>query len=83
MASNRSPGRKLNLKMSEPSKRIGQTEARYQLGLAYANGLGVEKDESKAGLWFWSAAEQNHAQAQFSLGLIYEYGRGMGAPSMG
>jgi len=49
-----------------------EAEAKFNLGLTYSRGLVVEKDESKAVLWFWSAAEQNHAAARFHLGVMYE-----------
>ena len=35
------------------------------------NGLGVDRDEDKAVEWLEKAAKQNHAQAQYNLGLYY------------
>ncbi|MFN5353031.1 MAG: tetratricopeptide repeat protein [Burkholderiaceae bacterium] len=51
----------------------GEVEEPYQLGLqAY------ETDDFKqAAMWFQQAAEQGHADAQYYLGLIYQYGRGI------
>lgn len=41
----------------------GHIEAQVQLGICYANGLGVDKDENKAYYWWQKAAEQGHESA--------------------
>jgi TPR repeat protein len=41
------------------------------LGVCYAFGDGVAKDQVEAVKWFRKAAEQNYAPAQFKLGLSY------------
>ncbi len=41
------------------------------MGLFYMNGLGVDQDEDKAVEWLEKAAAQNHAQAQYNLGIYY------------
>ncbi len=41
------------------------------IGWAYANGRGVEIDYSEAHNWFSKAAEDNHPEAQVSLGMMY------------
>ena len=38
---------------------------------------GVPKDDSEAMRWYRLAAEQGHADAQWSLGLMYEVGVGV------
>ena len=41
------------------------------LGLLYAKGLGVEKDNKQAIYWYGKAATQGYANAQFNLGMLY------------
>jgi|SRR5271157_134629 len=45
----------------------------YCLGYAYLNGEGVMQDYSEAAAWFRGAADQGDADAQFALGVIYQY----------
>lgn len=42
----------------------GDTEAQFQLGLAYYNGDGINKNYSKAYYWFLKAIEQGNNDAQ-------------------
>jgi hypothetical protein len=37
----------------------------------------VKEDDAEAAIWFRKAAEQGHADAQFSLGIMYEKGEGV------
>jgi TPR repeat protein len=37
----------------------------------YKNGLGVDKDVAQAARWYYKAAIQGDADAQFSLAVIY------------
>ena len=46
----------------------GEVSAQYFLGLIYANGRGVAKDEVEAVKWYRKAAEQGDADAQGILG---------------
>jgi TPR repeat protein len=56
----------------------GDAKAQYELGRAFFSGiLGVAKDEAEAVKWFRKAAEQNVADAQFSLGVCYANDRGV------
>ena len=55
----------------------GSANAQFNLGMIYANGLGVEKDEQKAVELFRKAAEQRDANAQCNLGWMYQYGQGV------
>jgi hypothetical protein len=55
----------------------GLVAAQCNLGLCYALGRGVAKDESEGVNWFRKAAEQGHARAQYYLGVCYERGRGV------
>jgi TPR repeat protein len=39
------------------------------VGVSYAQGQGMAKDESKAAQWYLAAAAQGHADAQYILGI--------------
>lgn len=56
----------------------GQAEAQFDLGVLYAQGLGVRRDLTQAEQWYRKAAEQGNAEAQFALGQMYA--RGWGVP---
>jgi len=43
----------------------------------YAEGLGVPQDYGEALRWFWAAAEQGDASAQYYLGYMYANGLGV------
>lgn len=60
------------------SAEAGQAEAQFDLGLLYAQGLGVQRDLTVASNWYRKAAEQGNAEAQFALGQMYS--RGWGVP---
>ena len=51
--------------------------AQYNLGVCYAHGEGVVKDQVEAVKWYRKAAEQNFAEAQYNLGICYERGDGV------
>jgi hypothetical protein len=52
----------------------GDAAAQCGLGLMYAEGKGVPKDDSQAVLWVRRAAEQGNAEAQDALGALYGNG---------
>jgi TPR repeat protein len=54
----------------------GDPEAQFELGLAFASG-GDRFDSAEAARWYLKAAEQNHARAQYNLGLMYLKGQGV------
>jgi TPR repeat protein len=56
----------------------GQAEAQFDLGVLFAQGLGVQRDLTEAARWYQKAADQGNAEAQFALGQMYS--RGWGAP---
>lgn len=60
----------------QPLAEQGQAIAQYQLGLLYANGKGVTKDDAKARQWYEKAAIQGHTEAQVNLGVLLMYARG-------
>lgn len=66
--------------------RAGDPEAQNSLGVMYYTGEAVSKtasgqvldnDPELAAGWFYRAAEQGHADAQFNLGLLYANGEGV------
>lgn len=89
MAANIIPNEKKNNKDKELNQEItdltqvtqlahlGHVIAQYNLGCKYANGEGVDKNETIACGWFSKAAKQGDATAQYNLGIMYAYGRGV------
>ncbi|MAI49794.1 MAG: hypothetical protein CMM16_04410, partial [Rhodospirillaceae bacterium] len=51
--------------------------AQYNLGVMYANGRGVPKDDETAVKWYTLAAKQGLTSAQYNLGVMYANGRGV------
>ncbi|OZB55447.1 MAG: hypothetical protein B7X43_00960 [Thiomonas sp. 15-63-373] len=47
------------------------------LGIVYANGQGVPRDDERSVHWYRVAAEQGFAPAQFNLGTCYVNGLGV------
>ena len=60
-----------------PLAQQGIAWAQYNLGVMYADGQGVAKDEAEAVRWYRLAAAQGKAQAHHNLGFMYEHGRGV------
>lgn len=61
-------------KPSQPSKTSSDrdAEAQFRLGIKHLTGDNATKDPGKASILFIKAAKQNHARAQYQLGLMYE-----------
>ena len=55
----------------------GLADAQFNLGLSYAIGQGIAKNETRALAWFHKAAEQGHCGAQNNLGMMYANGKGV------
>ena len=55
----------------------GDAFAQHSLGLLYAIGEGVPKDQKEAVKWFRLSADQGHADAQSQLGGAYALGIGV------
>ena len=55
----------------------GNAKAQYNLGVKYANGQGVPRDDAEAAKWYRLAADQGYGYAQGNLGVMYHDGRGV------
>jgi transcriptional regulator of NAD metabolism len=55
----------------------GDPIAQFELGMMYANGQGLAKDDTQAAAWFRKAADQGNPDAQYRLGLMYDIGQGV------
>jgi TPR repeat protein len=62
--------------------RSGNAEAEELIGVIYALGLGVERDDARAFEWYLRASMKGHAGAQSGIGWYYELGRGLPAPDL-
>ncbi|MDE0306344.1 MAG: tetratricopeptide repeat protein [Albidovulum sp.] len=49
----------------------GDRDAQFNLGIIYAQGLGIDQDRTRAIDWFRLAAEQGDPIAAFNLGVIF------------
>ena len=65
-----------------PAARSGNAEAEELIGVMYAMGLGVERDDQRAFEWYLRAAMKGHPGAQSGVGWYYEVGRGMPTPDL-
>lgn len=54
------------------------SNAAYNLGVLYHQGLGVDKDLDRALYWYREAAKIGHPEAQYNLGIAYIEGIGTG-----
>jgi TPR repeat protein len=52
----------------------GYAQAQHTLGIFYAEGDGVAKDQVEALKWYRKAADQGYAAAQYTLGICYAEG---------
>ena len=55
----------------------GQVKAQYNLGIIYAEGLGIPQDQKEANKWWRLSAEQGEVKAQYNLGVRYAKGEGV------
>ncbi|MEM9605355.1 MAG: tetratricopeptide repeat protein [Pseudomonadota bacterium] len=65
-----------------PAANSGNADAEELIGILYAMGLGVERDDRRAFEWYLRSAMKGHAGAQSGVGWYYEVGRGMPAPDL-
>lgn len=66
----------------QPAARSGNADAEELIGVMYAMGLGVPRDDIRAFDWYLRAAMKGHPGAQSGVGWYYEVGRGMPAPDL-
>ena len=60
-----------------PLAEAGDMVAAFNIGILYAQGLGVTKDPAQAFRWYKMAADADYAPAQFNLGAAYREGAGV------
>ena len=65
-----------------PAARSGNADAEELIGVMYAMGLGVERDDVRAFEWYLRASMKGHPGAQSGVGWYYEVGRGMPKPDL-
>ena len=65
-----------------PAAQSGDADAEELIGVLYAMGLGVARDDIRAFDWYLRASMKGHAGAQSGVGWYYEVGRGMPAPDL-
>ncbi|MEZ5890639.1 MAG: tetratricopeptide repeat protein [Xanthobacteraceae bacterium] len=68
---------KTALRLARPLAEKGDAHAEALMGLLYANGRGVPRDDHEAMKWFRSAADQGDPVAQLQIGIMYYDGRGV------
>jgi hypothetical protein len=56
---------------------LGSAAAQHRVGVAYATGRGVQKDESEAMRWYQKSVAGGFADAQCDLGVRYLHGQGV------
>jgi TPR repeat protein len=67
-------GENENLHFLRISALIGDPDARYELGIRLASGIGLPKDNAQAVSWLNKSADSGSIHAQFSLGYIHDIG---------
>jgi len=65
-----------------PMAHAGNADAEELIGVMYAMGLGVERDDERAFEWYLRSSMKGHPGAQSGIGWYYEVGRGMPAPDL-
>lgn len=65
-----------------PAARSGNADAEEMIGIMYAMGLGVARDDMRAFEWYLRSAMKGHPGAQSGVGWYYEIGRGLPAPDL-
>lgn len=65
-----------------PAAQAGNADAEELIGVMYAMGLGVERDDQRAFEWYLRSSLKGHPGAQSGIGWYYEVGRGMPAPDL-
>jgi TPR repeat protein len=63
--------------LCEKAAKLHYSPADYCMGELYAEGLGVERDLSKAAQWFTEGSNSGHALSTLRLGQMYMKGEGL------
>ncbi len=61
----------------QPLAEEGNAAAQFCVGRLYANGFGVDMDDSKALQWYGAAADQGYPDALYNLGVMHANGWGV------
>ncbi|RIB20922.1 hypothetical protein C2G38_2244267, partial [Gigaspora rosea] len=56
---------------------MGHAKGIYNVGFCYENGMGIEKDENKAFIYYQKSAEMGSADGTYGVGYCYENGIGI------
>ena len=67
------------MQLLRPAANAGNADAEELIGILYAMGLGVDRDDRRAFEWYLRSAMKGHAGAQSGIGWYYEVGRGLPA----
>ena len=59
-----------------PLAENGDSDAQYNIGWMYLNGYGLRVNDVLALDWWQEAASQGHADARFSIAMLYSMGEG-------
>lgn len=65
-----------------PAAQSGNADAEELIGVMYAMGLGVPRNDERAFEWYMRSAMRGHPGAQSGVGWYYEVGRGLAAPDL-
>lgn len=63
------------LRLWLPIAEKDNSDAQYNLGILYMKGLGVEKNEKTAFIWYKRASANGNTDAMYNLGTMYNQGR--------
>ncbi|MCW8902041.1 MAG: sel1 repeat family protein [Gammaproteobacteria bacterium] len=63
------------LRLWLPIAEKDNADAQYNLGILYMKGLGVEKNEKTAFIWYKRSAANGNTDAMYNLGTMYNQGR--------
>ncbi|KAF0537730.1 serine/threonine protein kinase [Gigaspora margarita] len=56
---------------------MGNANGTYSVGYCYDNGIGVEKDDHNAFIYYQKSAEIGHFEGTFMTGFCYRNGKGI------
>ena len=63
------------LRLWLPMAEKDNADAQYNIGILYMKGLGVEKNEKTAFIWYKRSAANGNTDAMYNLGTMYNQGR--------